>query len=176
MDALVKAGVPAYSIAPGSLALANRGTVRWTSVESLVRALDGGLVPVLFGDVVMDRAWRASICSTESAFLAVARALLARGVPVERALWIGTTDGVLDDRGRPIARVFADRRAGFVLRHAGGSEGTDVTGGMNLRVRAAISLARRGVPSWIGDGTVPGRIRDVLAGRSAPGTSVVPPA
>jgi len=172
--ALLRSGVPAYSLAPASFMVARRGTMRLATMAPLLGALESGMVPVVFGDVVTDSDWRAAICSTESAFLAIARGLLRRGIEVERAVWVGTTDGVLDGRGRPIRRIVADRRARYAARHAGASDGTDVTGGMRHRLDAALALARLGIPSWIGDGTVPGRLRDALRGERVPGTRVVP--
>lgn len=173
VDALLRAGVPAFSQPPAALAVAERGRIRNWSSTPLRAAIDAGLVPVIHGDVVVDRAWRAAICSTEDAFLALSRSLVRSGRRPVRALWFGTTEGVLDDRGRPVRRVTPATASG-ALAHARGSEGIDVTGGMAHRVATAVALARLGIPSWIGDGTRPGILRDALAGREVPGTRIEP--
>ena len=173
IDALLHAEVPAFSQAPSSLFFADAGRVKVASVATVLAALDRGLVPVVFGDVVIDRTWTASICSTETAFLTLARAFARAGRPVRRVLWVGITDGVRDDAGRtiPTVRAGASRDA---RRHAGSADGTDVTGGMAHRLDAALALARLGVRSWIGNGAVPGRLRDALEGKDVPGTIVEP--
>lgn len=173
IESLLRAGVPAFSQSPSSLAVARDGRVGSFAVDGLRAALDVGLVPVVHGDVVLDRSWRASICSTEEAFLAIARRLRRAGAAPSLALWLGVTDGVLDDRGRTIPRIPAGE-AFAALAHAGGSHGEDVTGGMAHRLRSAVALARIGVPSWIGDGSVPGRLLSALSGRFESGTRVEP--
>ncbi|MCG8455328.1 MAG: hypothetical protein MI919_03535, partial [Holophagales bacterium] len=53
-----------------------------------------------------------------------------------------------------------------------GAAGTDVTGGMLLRLETAERLARRGITSWIADGRRPGLFRAALDGKAVPGTAV----
>jgi isopentenyl phosphate kinase len=128
-----------------------------------------GLSPVVFGDVVLDRAWGASIASTEQVFVALARRLLRAGTMIVRALWLGETDGVYDADGVTIPRLAAERLASLAVA---GASGTDVTGGMAHRLAATAELARLGIESWIVDGRVPGRLELALAGEAVPGTVV----
>ena len=173
IDALLRAKLPVFSQAPSSLFTATAGRVKAGPVATVHHALDRGLVPVLFGDVVVDRTWTASICSTETAFLTLARAFARANRPVRRVLWLGVTDGVHDDAGRTIATVRAGA-ARAARRSAGGAAGTDVTGGMAHRLDAALALARLGIESWIGNGSRPGRLRDALRGKPVPGTRIEP--
>jgi len=173
MSDLARAGLAPFSVSPSSVLVARAGRVGRFPIAPAVETIRAGLVPVVYGDVVVDRAWGASICSTETAFVALARALRRAGVRVERALFVGATPGVLDERGRTIETI-STGRARAALRAAGGSHGPDVTGGMHHRVRSALALARLGVPCWIGDGRVVGRLATELAGGRAPGTRVVP--
>ncbi|MDX1997119.1 MAG: isopentenyl phosphate kinase [Thermoanaerobaculia bacterium] len=165
--ALAEAGALPYSISPSSALVTAAGKGESFFLEPLQRALDAGLLPVVYGDVVMDRAQGAAIASTETVFLALADA----GLPIARALWAGVTDGVLDDAGETIAhiRVGASREAEAA---AGASAATDVTGGMRHRLAAVLELAVRGVESVLFDGRVPGRLGAVLKGEAVPGTRV----
>ncbi len=171
--ALERAGLPGFSLAPSSFLVASAGRPVSAQVEPLLLALRGGLLPVVYGDVVMDREWGASICSTESAFLALARRLLRRGYSIRRILWLGETEGIHDAGGSTLPRIRAGE-VGRVLRQVGGARGADVTGGMAHRLRTAGALARLGIPSWILDGRVRGRLTDALGGRRVPGTRVEP--
>lgn len=173
VGALLEAGTAPYSIAPSSVLVTAAGRPGTLAVEPLLLALSGGLLPVLFGDVVMDRERGSSIASTEVVLLAVEAALRERGVGVARALWAGATDGVLDPGGRRLPEIREDS-ASRALRAAGGAAGTDVTGGMRHRVEAAIELARRGVASLIFDASAPGRLAAALRGEDAGGTWVLP--
>jgi len=171
--ALRQAGVAAYSVVPSSCMLACAGELDQVWIEPLLAALEVGLVPVVFGDVIMDREWGASIGSTESVFLALAPALGSRGVFVRRVVWLGATDGVLDAAGAAIAEIpiaELDRRTAGIE----GAAGTDVTGGIRLRLQAVGSLAHQGIASWIGDGRRPGSLLEGLEDTAEHGTRILP--
>jgi isopentenyl phosphate kinase len=167
--ALTQAGALPYSIAPSSALVLADGRGVSVHLEPLRLALDAGLLPVVYGDVVMDRRQGVAIASTETVFQALADA----GLPIAKALWAGATAGVLDESGQllPTIAVDASHRAEAA---AGASAGTDVTGGMRHRLAAVLDLARRGIPSVIFDGQVPGRLAEALRGRRVPGTLVAP--
>lgn len=173
MDALRRAGLPAFSIAPSAAAIGAAGLVHGFPAEPFAIALSGGMLPVTFGDAVLDREWGCSILSTETVLAHLAMTLPDHGWSVERVLWLGETDGVLDAAGKPVARI---SRASFEdLRDAvGGSAAPDVTGGMAHRLDAALALADRGIRSWIGDGSASGALTSALRREEAGGTWVVP--
>lgn len=172
VEALVEAGALPYSIAPSSCVISEAGRPAAFSAEPLLLALDRGLLPVLYGDVVMDRAWGVSICSTEKVFEIVARVLLDHGHTIRRALWLGETEGLYDAEGRTLPRLSA---AGLeeASEAIGAPAGTDVTGGMRLRVETALALARLGVPSLLANGMVPGLLEKAVRGEAVPGTEVL---
>jgi isopentenyl phosphate kinase len=171
IGALSAAGALPFSLAPSSCVVAAAGRPVDIADEPLLLALGHGLIPVLYGDVVLDREWGVSICSTERLFELLARRLGRRGVRVRRAIWLGATDGVYDGAGRPIPRLSAE---GFATaREAiGGAAGADVTGGMLHRVETALALAQLGIPSLIANGTIPGLLESALRGDHVPGTEV----
>jgi isopentenyl phosphate kinase len=169
IEALVEAGALPFSIAPSSCLVSEAGRPVAFAAEPLLLALDRGLLPVIYGDVVTDRAWGISIASTEKLFEILARTL---GRPVRRALWLGETDGLWDDQGRTVPRLSAadfDRAAEAI----GSPAGADVTGGMRHRVETALALARLGVPSLLANGLTPGLLERALRGEAVAGTEVL---
>jgi isopentenyl phosphate kinase len=175
VDALLEAGATPFSLAPSSFMAASAGRPVGLSIEPLMLALDRALLPVTYGDVVLDRRQGAAICSTETVFTALIRALGRRGRPVRRVLWLGETEGVWDAAGQLVGEITRANLAP-VLEAAGAAAGTDVTGGMRHRLETAAALARHGVESWILDGLVPGRLARALGGDVVPGTRVLPTA
>ena len=171
VGALLAAGAEPFSHAPSSAMLAADGKPVGWGLEPLLAALARGLLPVVYGDVVLDRRRDVSICSTETIFLALVRALRRRGYPVCRAVWCGATAGLLNAEGESIPLLEPGRERAF-LSSAGGAEGWDVTGGMRHRIETALALARMGVESWIVDGREPGVLGRALAGKQVPGTLI----
>ena len=173
VDALVRAGVPAFSVAPSSTFLADGGRLVRAFLEPLEAALEQGFVPVVYGDVIADRSRGVSICSTETIVDALVRRLRRRGRRTTRLLWLGETDGIYDREGETIPLV---DRAGYagVRRLIDAPAGTDVTGGMLLRLETARSQARLGIESLIFDGRRPGSLEAALLGRDVGGTRVAP--
>jgi isopentenyl phosphate kinase len=171
IDALLDAGVPAWSVSPSSAMVTEHGQVRSLQVEPVRLALDAGLVPVTHGDVVLDEARGSAICSTETALVGIASRLIERGLRPTRALWLGDTDGVWDADGRTIPAVaLSDRERLEEL--VGGARATDVTGGMRHRLDATFRLAELGIDSWILDGRRQGVLSASILGRPPGGTRV----
>lgn len=177
LEALAEGGVATFSIAPSSALVTRAGEPVAFEVEPLVRALEAGLLPVTYGDVVMDRHQGFAICSTEGVFAALVEEL-AQGkgarsaggeLPVGRILWLGETAGVWGEEGETLPQI-TPATAGEILESVGGSAGTDVTGGMLHRVESAVELARRGVSSFIGDGREEGLLTRLLAVPDLPET------
>ncbi len=173
VGALRDAGESPFSYAPSSGMVAVAGEPADLSLEPLRRALDLGLLPVVYGDVVMDREQGCAICSTETLFVSLISALQERGRAVERVYWLGETDGIYDESGLAIGEVDL-ARGESVRERVAGAEGIDVTGGMRHRLDAALDLAARGVTSWVGNGLEPGRLRAVALGKTVPGTWIRP--
>jgi isopentenyl phosphate kinase len=172
IEALVEAGALAYSLVPSSCLVSEAGRPVSLAAEPLLRALDRGFLPVLYGDVVMDRAWGVSICSTEKLFEILVRTLLDQGRTIRRALWLGETDGLYDAAGKTVPRISAGDLE-KAARAIGAPSGTDVTGGMHLRVETALALAGLGVPSLLANGLVPGLLERGVRGEEVVGTEVV---
>lgn len=151
---LLGAGARPISIVPGSLMTCHSGRVDSISVEPLVRSFQSGLLPVTFGDVVMDDQDGAAIVSTESVFEAVVPELIARGILVTAVVWLGNTAGLLDGDGQTMPEIRGPNVE--EARGVAGGADADVTGGMRLRLEATIGLSGLGIPSWIVDGNEPG--------------------
>lgn len=175
ITALVEAGALPFSLAPSSCVVSAAGRPVEIADEPLLLALERGFLPVLYGDVVLDREWGASICSTETLFGMLARRLPANGIhgiAIRRALWLGETGGLWDAEGRTVPRVTAET-ATSAFQAVGAPAGTDVTGGMRHRLETALELAALGISSLLADGLVPGLLEAALRGEPVPGTEVL---
>ncbi|GAA0655406.1 isopentenyl phosphate kinase [Salarchaeum japonicum] len=130
LDYLDDAGVPGVPVRPFSAARRDDGLEFYANqVETM---LAEGFTPVLHGDVVADAGAGATILSGDEVVTALAAQLDA-----DRVGLCSTVPGVLDDDGDVIPAVDAYDDVAAVL---GGSEDTDVTGGMAGKVRELLAL------------------------------------
>lgn len=171
--ALRDAGVPTYSIVPSSAGVADGGRIAELAPEPLLRAVEDGYLPLLYGDVMMDRRRGGTVASTERVLLRIVGALSSAGWPVRRALWLGATEGVYGPEGG-LLPVLEAGEVGEIPEAVEGSPDTDVTGGMRHRVETAVRMASLGVSSWIGDGRQAGALARALRGAAEGGTRVPP--
>jgi len=164
IDALHAAGLPVVAFPPSGGALTRGGGVwRW-EVAPVRAALEGGLVPVVYGDVVFDIERGGSILSTEEAL-----AYLARQFRPDRVLIAGIEPGVWADYPactRILPEITPEMLPQVALH---GSAATDVTGGMASKVAEMLQLTGEvpGLKVDIFSGETPGRVQEALLGRPA---------
>jgi isopentenyl phosphate kinase len=98
---------------------------------------------------------------------------LARRLPVKSVLLLGEVDGVYDPSGEVIAKITPETLSS-VESMLGGSAGTDVTGGMETKVRDMVALVEAvpGLTIRIMNGTRPGLLEATLLGQAQPGTLI----
>lgn len=140
VTALRDAGVEAIGIHPLDLCLAEDGRLVSFETRHIAEMTEHGIVPVLHGDVVMDRLRGSCIVSGDQLVTRLAVALgsgrvgLATDVP-----------GVLAN-GSVVPRI--DRATAATL-DVGGSGKTDVTGGMRGKIAELLALADADIESHI---------------------------
>ena len=165
---LDEAGVPVWRMQPSASALSRDGVLISMAVEPIRQAFEHSLVPLVYGDVSLDEVRGGTIISTETVFF-----YLARHLPVQRVLLLGEVDGVYDQFGKMIAKI-TPQTLPTVEAALGGSAGTDVTGGMETKVRDMVALVET-VPNLtirIMNGTQPGLLEAALLDQVQPGTLI----
>jgi isopentenyl phosphate kinase len=141
-DAFLAADVPVWSLQPSASARCRGGELVALETAPVERALDEGLVPLLYGDVALDEVQGGTIISTEQIF-----AFLARRLHPARLILVGVVDGVFeaDPLSDPSARRVPEISPAnwqAVRSALSGSHATDVTGGMLSKVEEMVRLVR----------------------------------
>ena len=165
MKALHKANVRAISLPPSSSVIASEGKVSVWETTPIHMALSSRMVPVIFGDVVFDEIRGGTILSTEDLFMHLARALSP-----ERILLAGLESAVWQDfpaRTKKIEKITPDT-FDQISAGIGKSEGADVTGGMESKVKQMLELIENNheLTIQIFSGTDPGNIVRALTGET----------
>jgi isopentenyl phosphate kinase len=130
-------GVPVWRIQPSASAKCRDGAIESMALEPIKTALEKGIVPLVYGDVAIDSVRGGTITSTETIFF-----YLAQHIPVQEIYLLGEVDGVLDPSGGVVPKITPDNLP-EVEHMLGGSSGTDVTGGMETKVRDMVALVQR---------------------------------
>jgi isopentenyl phosphate kinase len=122
-------------------------------------ALEGGFLPVSFGDVVPDEAWGTSILSADTIALALVPALGA-----ERVVFVSDVEGVLEGRPgrrRSVVRNLTQDTVN-ALRPAPGA--ADVTGGIRAKATVMLAIAAAGVDAGLISGLSDGAVSRAIRG------------
>jgi isopentenyl phosphate kinase len=132
VGALADRGVPAVPVHPLSTASRDADAALSLPLEAVRRMLAEGFLPVLHGDLVVHEDRGATVVSGDELVVA-----LARGLGADRVGLCSDVPGVFDGDGEVFDRVAAFEDVADAL---GGSEATDVTGGMAGKVRTLLDL------------------------------------
>ncbi|WP_225870781.1 isopentenyl phosphate kinase [Halosegnis rubeus] len=130
--ALADAGVAAVPVHPFSMAARDADSDLTLPAGSVETMLGSGFVPVLHGDVVVHAGEGVTILSGDEIVVSLAESLGA-----DRVGLCSAVPGVLDDDENVISTIEAFDDVAHVL---GGSDSTDVTGGMAAKVRELLAL------------------------------------
>ena len=155
------AGIDAVGVHPLCGSLAEEGRLISFETTQLAMMAELGIIPVLHGDVVMDRSRGACIISGDQLILRI-----AEGVHADRVGLATDVPGVLS-RGEVIRLMSRSTVHNIDL---GSSEKMDVTGGMRGKVLELLTLADAGIQSSIFHIE---RLGDFLAGDDHGGTEIV---
>lgn len=167
-ETLLQANIPIFRIQPSASAITTDGMITQMALAPIQRSLQAGLLPLVHGDVALDTMRGGTITSTETIFT-----FLTTNLPVSRIILLGKEDGVYDQRGVVIPEITTDNFT--AIRSAlGGSDGTDVTGGMLTKVQDSLQLATN--PPYpivqIANGLTPDLLRRTLLGEKVLGTII----
>ncbi|MGD0588305.1 MAG: isopentenyl phosphate kinase [Thermoplasmata archaeon] len=156
---LVHGGASPCSIPMSTHARNRAGELVHLDPSPVRAALDGGFLPVSFGDVVPDEAWGSSILSADTIALALVPALGA-----ERVVFVSDVEGILEGpsgRRRTVVRNVTHETVA-ALRPTSGR--TDVTGGIRAKATAMLAIAAAGADAGLINGLSDGAVSRAVRG------------
>lgn len=171
MDILIEEGVPAVSLRPMSMIQTSSGKVKKHLFEIVQEVINQDLIPVIYGDVLFDKKWKTTIYSGETILNEIGIFLMKKGFKVGKIIQVGETNGIYDDKGKTILSITNDNWKD-IRKYIFKNSRADVTGGMEHKIENALSVAGKGVQTWITNGIVPRELSHALNGKSIKGTIV----
>jgi len=144
-------GLPVLTFVPSSFSFAGNCRLAGIFVEPIIEALEIDALPLVFGDVILDKTKGCCIFSGEVTLDNLISPLIKAGCSVKKVIQLGNTDGVYNKEGKTVPKIdhknFADIKK---LIWVSGS--SDVTGGMLHKIEESLKIAQRGINCWIING------------------------
>ena len=169
IESLAAAGLPVLTISPSSAVTASNGKVLNWDISPVRNALQAGLLPVVYGDVIFDTVLGGTILSTEELFFH-----LAGFLEPARILIAGIENAVYADFPQNTAGIpeITPQTYLGMLEKIHPSAFTDVTGGMAAKAGSLVNMINLhpGLQAWIFSGTEPGTVFQSLAVQPLGGT------
>jgi len=163
--------IPCLSFFPSSFSFAQGKKLKKIFVEPIIEALKRGIVPLVLGDVIIDKQLGCCIFSGETTLANLAFKFLSRGLKVGKIIHCGVTEGVYDEEGKIISKITPGNFA-TIKRVLGKSSAPDVTGGMFHKVEESLKMVKMGIDVWIINGQTKGNLYQAIVSRPTAGTLI----
>ena len=168
-EELIKVGIPAVSVPPGSCFVMENGRLIVKDDEAIKGLMHIGVMPIMFGDVVADRRKGFSICSGDQAM-----EVLARKFKPKTILFVSDVDGLYtaDPKKDPNAKLIENVDSSMLDNIDSELMVADVTGGIRGKIEEMLSICQDCDECVLINGTVPGRLEAFLRGEDVVCTRV----
>jgi len=172
IDSLISHNIPAVEVQPSSCVVTKAGRIQSMEERPLKKMLEMGLVPVLYGDAVLDLETGFAILSGDQLVSSLAIRLdadrIIMGVDVNG---LYTADPKTNPSARLIQRITLKDLKNLEHRIEG-ARVTDVTGGMLGKMFELTPAVEHGIRTIIVNATKPNRLYKALKGEKVVGTTI----
>ncbi len=171
VGACLDAELPAIGMQPMASGFANAGEIQQIGTQQIATLLAAGTIPVVYGDVLLDRVQGCTIASTERIFSALVGTLQPSQIILLGEQAVYDADPRQNAAAQPVPLINRTNYATMIAR-LGGSHGVDVTGGMRNKVEAMWQLVQHApqLEIWI---CGPQQLQAALSGQlNGPGTII----
>lgn len=172
IKSFLDAELSVISFAPVSFITASNQKLNKILVNQIIMCLKIGVIPVIYGDVILDDKQGFCIFSGEKTLDILAKSLKNDYQSVKIIL-CGDTNGVYDSDGKTISKIDTSvfKKLASNIK---GSGGIDVTGGMIHKVETSLKLATHfGIETRIINGKSLGKLKRILLKNEVKNTTLI---
>lgn len=161
VDRLLEADVPAFSVSVSSMLVTKRRRLIEIDLNIIQQLLNTGLVPVLYGDAVLDMEQGFAILSGDQLIVQLAKELNA-----ERIIFGSDVDGIFtsNPKNNTDAQLITKLSISNITADVSNTTYTDVTGGMMGKLVEAEQAVKAGIEVIFLNATVKDRVKKALKG------------
>lgn len=170
-EIFLKNRINCLSFFPSSFSFAEDKKLKAIFIEPIITALKMNVVPIVFGDIILDERLGCCIFSGETTLNNLTSQLISRGFKIEKLIQCGVTNGVYNSKGKTIPKITPKtfgKFKSFIL----GARGADVTGGMFHKVEESLKIAKLGIEVYIVNGKQRDNLYLAIVSRSKKGTLI----
>jgi isopentenyl phosphate kinase len=169
VDALLEEGVPAFSLSASSMIRTDGKRLNVFDPSIVQSFIELGMVPVLYGDAVLDTVQGFAILSGDQLIAKLALAFKAKAV-----IFGSDVDGIFTDNPKlnKDANLIETVSVSNVEANVGDTTHTDVTGGMLGKLSEAAEIVNVGSEVLMLNAFEPGRVKSALLGEKVIGTKL----
>lgn len=166
----IKNNIPVFPFSPASFLISDSQVYLKSYLDPLINALMVGQMPIVYGDVIIDKSQGCTIFSTEKVFEVLAKAL-SKKFKI-RMIYVTDVDGVYDVNKKTIP-VITNKNFEYVKKSIIGLSTKDVTGGMLHKVEEALAITKKyNISTVIINGNIKGNLQKAIEGKNIVGTKI----
>ena len=172
VDSLIQQNVPTVSVQPSAFILTNQGRISEINISIIERMLRINLIPLLYGDAVLDETLGFSILSGDQIV-----SNLAIKFKVNQIIFCVDVDGLFneDPKKNPNANLIEEIKLDELknsINSVGKARTTDVTGGMFGKIVELIPAVESGIKVKIINAKKVNRLYKALKNEKVKGTEI----
>lgn len=171
-ECLISKKIPCVSIQPSSFITTKNKRVDAFNLELIANYLDEGFVPVIYGDVVLDKSLKVAVLSGDQILQYIAKNLKSKEI---NEIILGTdVDGVFTKNPKKHADAKLIRKLSSLedIEVLDSTTNIDVTGGMIGKIKELLELADLGIESRIINANNEGSIANALLNKEVNGSLI----
>ena len=167
VDALLEAEVPAFGISASSMLVTKDRRLVELDLSIIKGCLELGLIPVMYGDAVLDTEQGFAILSGDQLIVR-----LAIDLEADRIIFGSDVDGIYTTNPKldPDAKLMERVSLSHMTAEVGGATNTDVTGGMLGKLKEAEGAVEAGAEVVLLNANAENRVKLALLGEKVMGT------
>ena len=167
----LKNKISCLSFVPSSFSFAKNKKLKAIFIEPIIAALKMNILPIVFGDIILDEKIGCCIFSGEVTLDNLSSQLKKRGFKIKKVIQCGITEGVYGSGGKTIPRITPKNFRGF-RAYISEADGRDVTGGMFHKIEESLKMAKSGVNVYIINGGRKDNLYKAIVSRPEAGTLI----
>ncbi|MGB9882901.1 MAG: isopentenyl phosphate kinase [Microgenomates group bacterium] len=171
VDKLIENKINCFTIHPSSFIFSSNKNTKKILIDQIVGLLNQKIIPLVYGDVIIDEKLNSVVYSTEKIFYELIKRLHKK-FSIEKVIHCADVDGVYDENQNVIENI-NEKNFSQIRKIIFKPQGYDVSGGMIHKIEESLKLAKQfKIKTLIFNGYKDNRLLRYFTGEKVIGTSI----